>query len=139
MPYSADLATRARDSLRGQPCLTERKMFGGIAFMLHGHMCCGVIHADLVLRLGAEGADEALGQPFTRPMDFTGRPMNGYVYVAPGGTATAAALHAWVRRAVLFADSLPPKSVAAPRQPRHDAALRSLPGHATGPSGTESD
>ena len=116
MPYSADLATRVRDSLQGQPCLTERKMFGGIAFMLHGHMCCGVINADLVLRLGAEGADEALGQPFTRPMDFTGRPMNGYVYVAPGGTATAAALHAWVRRAVLFADSLPPKSVAAPRQ-----------------------
>lgn len=108
MPYSADLATRVRDSLRDQPCLTERKMFGGIAFMLHGRMCCGVIHDDLVLRLGAEGADEALGQPFTRLMDFTGRPMTGYVYVAPGGTATAAALHAWVRRAVLFADSLPP-------------------------------
>ena len=58
-------------------------------------------------REGPEGADEALGQPFTRLVDFTGRPMTGYVYVAPGGTATAAALHAWVRRAVLFAGSLP--------------------------------
>ena len=83
-------------------------------------MPCGVIHADLVLRLGAEGADEALGQPFTRPMDFTGRPTTTVnVDVAPGGPASAAALRAWVRRAVLFADSLPPKSVAAPRQPRH--------------------
>ena len=71
MPYDQDLAARVRDSLKGTPGLTERKMFGGIAFMLHGHMCCGVIHADLVLRLGAEGADEALGQPFTRPMEFS--------------------------------------------------------------------
>jgi TfoX/Sxy family transcriptional regulator of competence genes len=115
MPYSGDLAARVRDSLQGQPGLTERKMFGGITFMLHGHMFCGVINDDLVLRLGADGADEALGQPFTRPMDFTGRPMNGYVYVAPGGTA-AAALTGWLRRAILFAESLPPKSLAAPRR-----------------------
>jgi TfoX/Sxy family transcriptional regulator of competence genes len=77
MPYDEDLAARVRDSLRGTPGLTERTMFGGIAFMLNGHMFSGVINDDLVLRLGAEGADEALGKPHTRPMDFTGRPMNG--------------------------------------------------------------
>ncbi len=74
MPYNEVLAARVRDILWGEPGLTERKMFGGVAFMLHGHMCCGVINNDLVLRLGADGAGEALSQPFTRPMDFTGRP-----------------------------------------------------------------
>jgi TfoX/Sxy family transcriptional regulator of competence genes len=86
VPYDEDLAARVRESLSGAAGLTERKMFGGAAFMLHGHMCCGVIKDDLVLRLGVEGADEALSQPFTRPMDFTGRSMTGYVYVASGGS-----------------------------------------------------
>jgi TfoX/Sxy family transcriptional regulator of competence genes len=99
-----DLAARVRDSLSGAAGLTERKMFGGAAFMLHGHMCCGVIKDDLVLRLGIAGADKALGLPFTRPMNFTGRPMKGFVYVASGGTSTAAALNAWVSRAVAFVE-----------------------------------
>jgi TfoX/Sxy family transcriptional regulator of competence genes len=115
MPYDEDLAARVRHSLHGTPGLTERQMFGGITFLLHRHMCCGVINHDLVLRLGANDADQALAQPFTRPMDFTGRPMNGYLYVAPGGTDTAAALNAWVTRAVAFAQSLPPKPPAAAR------------------------
>ena len=115
MPYDRDLAARFRDNLTGTPCLTERKMFGGIAFMLRGHMCCGVINDDLVLQLGAEGAGAALGQEYTRPMDFTGRPMKGYVYVASGGTASAAALNTWVSRAIAFAESLPPKPAAAAR------------------------
>jgi TfoX/Sxy family transcriptional regulator of competence genes len=120
MPYAKDLAARVRDGLAGTPGLTERKMFGGIAFMLHGHMCCGVIKEDLVLRLGAAGADEALGQPFTRPMDFTGRPMKGYVYVAPAGIPTAAALGSWLRCAVTFAQSLPAKRPPAPPRARSD-------------------
>jgi TfoX/Sxy family transcriptional regulator of competence genes len=107
MPYDEHLAARVRHSLHSTPGLTERQMFGGITFLLHRHMCCGVINEDLVVRLDAEDADQALAQPFTRPMDFTGRPMNGYVYVAPGGTGTAAALNAWVRRAVAFAQSVP--------------------------------
>jgi TfoX/Sxy family transcriptional regulator of competence genes len=120
MPYDEDLAARVRDNLNGAAGLTEREMFGGITFMLHGNMCCGVINDDLVVRLGANGADQALRQPFTRPMDFTGRVMNGYVYVAPAGTA-AAALSGWLRRAAAFAESLPPKPTAAARHaaPRH--------------------
>jgi TfoX/Sxy family transcriptional regulator of competence genes len=116
MPYDEDLAARVRDALDGASGLTERKMFGGAAFMLNGHMCCGVINDDLVLRLGAAGADKALGQPFTRPMDFTGRPMKGYVYVTAGGTATEAALSDWVSHAVSFAESLPPKTAPASRR-----------------------
>jgi len=115
MPYNEDLAARVRDSLEDTPGLTERKMFGGISFLIGGQMCCGVINDDVVLRLGADGADEALGEPFTRPMDFTGRLMKGYVYVAPGGTATAAGLSGWLRRAVAFTKSLPPKTPASRR------------------------
>jgi TfoX/Sxy family transcriptional regulator of competence genes len=123
VPYDEDLAARVRDNLKGAAGLTERPMFGGITFMLHGNMCCGVINDNLVLRLGADGADEALSQPFTLPMDFTGRLMNGYVYVTPAGT-TAAALSGWLRRAVAFAESLPPKPAAAARHaaPQHKPA-----------------
>lgn len=124
MPYDEDLAARVRDNLQDTPGLTERAMFGGITFMLHGNMCCGVINDNLVLRLGADGADEALSQPFTRPMDFTGRVMNGYVYVAPEETA-GAALSGWLRRAAAFAQSLPPKPAAAAR---HAPPRRKPPG-----------
>jgi TfoX/Sxy family transcriptional regulator of competence genes len=115
MPYNEGLAARVRDSLEGTPGLTERKMFGGIAFLIRGQMCCGIINDDVVLRVGADGADEALVEPFTRPMDFTGRPLKDYVYVAPGGTATAARLSGWLRRAVAFTESLPPKRPASRR------------------------
>ena len=115
MPFNEDLAARVRDRLEGTPGLSERKMFGGTAFLLGGQMCCGIINDDIVLRLGAAGADEALGEPFTRPMDFTGRPMKGFVYVAPGGTTTAAGLSGWLRRAVAFTESLPPKRPASRR------------------------
>jgi TfoX/Sxy family transcriptional regulator of competence genes len=120
VPYDEDLAARVRDNLQGTAGLTERAMFGGVTFVLHGNMCCGVINDNLVLRLGADDAGEALSQPFTLPMDFTGRPMNGYVYVAPAGT-TGAALSGWLRRAVTFAGSRPPKPAAAARHaaPRH--------------------
>lgn len=89
-------------------------MFGGLAFMIRGHMCCGVIGEDLVLRLGPDGADAALGEPHTRPMDFTGPPMRGFVYVAPAGLGTAAALRRWIDRAAGFVATLPLKE---PRRP----------------------
>ena len=84
-------------------------MFGGIAFMVAGNMCCGLTGEDLMLRLGEDGADAALEQPHTRPMDFTGRPMKGYVYVGPRGTAADDDLRSWVDRALGFATTLPPK------------------------------
>jgi TfoX/Sxy family transcriptional regulator of competence genes len=108
MPYDEKLADRIRDVLAGEDGVTERKMFGGLAFMVDGHMACGIVKDDLMLRLGAEGADAALERPHVRPMDFTGRPMTGMVYVEPSGVR-GVALRTWVRKAVAFARSLPPR------------------------------
>jgi len=108
MAYDETLADRIRDVLAAEPGVTERKMFGGIAFMVDGHMACGIVRDELMLRLGAEGADAALEKPHVRPMDFTGRPMTGMVYVEPAGVR-GVALRNWVGRAVAHARSLPPK------------------------------
>jgi hypothetical protein len=84
-------------------------MFGGLAFMIRGHMACGVIESDLMVRLGKERADHALGEPHVRPMDFTGKASTTTVYVSPDGVADGSALEAWVFRAVDFASTLPAK------------------------------
>jgi hypothetical protein len=84
-------------------------MFGGLAFMINGHMCVGLIGDDLMVRVGPEGYAEALAHPHTRPMDFTGRPMKGYVYVAPMGYQADDDLRAWVGRGLTFVSRLPPK------------------------------
>jgi TfoX/Sxy family transcriptional regulator of competence genes len=110
MAYDEDLATRIREVLADRPDMTERKMFGGIAFMIGGHMACGVVDDDLMLRLGEEGADAALDRPHTRVMDFTGRPTKGAIYVEPAGTAGDGDLRAWIERALAFVATLPPKS-----------------------------
>ncbi len=109
MAYDSELSDRVRTALEGHPGLTERKMFGGIAFMLNGNMCCGVINDDLMVRVGPEGFEDALAQPHARPMDFTGRPMKGFVFVGAEGTQTATTLKRWVLRGVAFAGSLPSK------------------------------
>jgi TfoX/Sxy family transcriptional regulator of competence genes len=83
-------------------------MFGGLAFMLDGNMCCGIVGERLMLRLGADLAEEALQRPHVHPMDFTGRPMSGMVYVAPEGLR-GKALRTWVEEAAGFARTLPPK------------------------------
>lgn len=108
MAYDETLADRIRDVLAGEAGITERKMFGGLAFMVGGHMACGIVKDELMLRLGTEAAGDALEQPQVRPMDFTGRPMSGMVFVAPGGLR-GAALGRWVAQAVACARSLPPK------------------------------
>jgi TfoX/Sxy family transcriptional regulator of competence genes len=109
MAYDEALADRIRDALAARADVTERKMFGGLAFMVGGNMCCGVMGSEAMLRLGEDGAETALDEPHTRPMDFTGRPMKGMVYVAAPGVEDAAAVRRWVDRAVAFAGSLPPK------------------------------
>lgn len=110
MAYDEDLAARVRHALaaQGSPA-DEREMFGGIAFMVEGHMCCGIIGDELMLRLGPDRAGEALREEHVRPMDFTGRPMKGYVYVAPGGTESEESLDRWVGLARVFIRELPPK------------------------------
>jgi TfoX/Sxy family transcriptional regulator of competence genes len=109
MAYDENLAERIRVVLKDRPAVTERKMFGGLAFLVAGNMACGILGEDLMLRLGEDGADAALDAPHTRPMDFTGRPMKLMVYVAPAGFAAEQELRAWVGRGVAYARSLPPK------------------------------
>lgn len=90
--------------------LTERKMFGGLCFLINGHMCAGIVGSTLTVRVGPDGYVEALAQPHVRPMDFTGRPMTGMIFVDPPALATEAMLGAWVTRGAVYAASLPPKS-----------------------------
>ncbi len=85
MAYNEELAARIRTSLEGRPGVIERKMFGGIAFMIHGNMCCGVINDDLMVRVGPDSHEASLALPHARPMDFTGRPRKGMVFVGPDG------------------------------------------------------
>ncbi len=108
MAYDEKLANRVRDILEGDPGVSERKMFGGIAFMVDGNMACGIAGDELMLRLGAEGAEAALRKPHVRPMDFTGRPMKGMVFVETPGLR-GASLGRWVTAATTFARTLPPK------------------------------
>jgi TfoX/Sxy family transcriptional regulator of competence genes len=107
--YDQDLANRVREQLAEEDSVTEKEMFGGIAFMLAGNMSVGVSGDELMVRVGPQGADEALEQPHARPFDMTGRPMRGWVLVAAEGVRSDRGLAEWVERGVGFARSLPPK------------------------------
>ena len=109
MAYDEKLAERVRVALGHRGDVFERKMFGGIAFMLHGNMACGVLKDELMLRLGPEAAAKSLKLKHARPMDFTGRPMTGMLYVGAEGIQTAKQLHRWLDKAEIFADTLPAK------------------------------
>lgn len=109
MAYDETLAARIRALLAAKKGITEKKMFGGLAFLLGGRMCCGVLQDRLVARIGVDGYAAALRQPQVSPMDFTGRPMAGYVYVAAAALRTARDLQAWTDRCIAHADTLPAK------------------------------
>jgi TfoX/Sxy family transcriptional regulator of competence genes len=100
--YDEKLAGRIRAILSERDDVVEKKMFGGLCFMVNGAMCCGLTKSDFMVRVGPDVYDEALSQPHARPMDFTGRPLKGMVYVALAGLRTRAALERWVRRGVTF-------------------------------------
>jgi hypothetical protein len=102
MAYDEHVATRVRTALRNRRDFSERKMFGGIAFLLHGRMCCGVLGDELVVRVPEDEFPAMLRQRHVRPMDFTGRPLKGFVYVSPSGFRTAAALRGWLARGERF-------------------------------------
>ena len=108
MAYDEDLADRIRDVLPAGEPVSERQMFGGLAFMLGGHMFCGVVKDTLMARLGPDATGRALDQPHVRPMDFTGRPMKGMIFVEAAGLHGDALRH-WVSSAASYARSLPPK------------------------------
>ncbi|HKO39079.1 MAG TPA: TfoX/Sxy family protein [Solirubrobacterales bacterium] len=109
MAFDETLADRIRDVLASRPELSERRMFGGIAFMLGGHMAVGVIGEDLMVRLDPLDAEKALDEPHARPMDFTGKPAKNMVYVDAEGTTSDEHLAAWVEAGADYASSLPPK------------------------------
>ena len=108
MAYDERLAARVRALLASRTDVSERKMFGGLTFMIGGNMCCGVNGEELIVRLDPGREDEVLARPHARPMDFTGRRMRGFITVHPDGL-TGTDLDRWVREAVARAESLPPK------------------------------
>lgn len=108
MAYDEDLADRVRDALPDDAPVVERKMFGGLAFLLNGNMFCGIVHDALMLRLGPDGAPQALAGAHVRPMDFTGRPMQNMVLVDSPGLRDDA-LQRWIDQAAAFVRGLPPK------------------------------
>jgi TfoX/Sxy family transcriptional regulator of competence genes len=103
MAYDEGLAERIRGLLDERSDVSEKTMFGGIAFMVRGHMAVGVVKDDLMVRVGPEAYDALLRERHARPMDFTGRPMKGFVYVASAGLETDDALRSWVEHGVRYA------------------------------------
>ena len=109
MAYDEGLAQRVREILEDERDISEKKMFGGLAFLLGGNMCCGVVAGELMVRVGPDAYEDALAQRHAREMDFTGRPLKGMVYVSSGGIEDDEDLDGWVTRGVAFAGSLPAK------------------------------
>ena len=109
MAYDETLAERIREVIGDRLDVTEKKMFGGLCVLVNGNMAVGVTGDELMVRVGPEDYPQAVERPYAREMDFTGRALNGFVYVAPDGLAKKADLEAWVARGVSFAASLPPK------------------------------
>jgi TfoX/Sxy family transcriptional regulator of competence genes len=152
LAYDHDLADRVRAVLPDGEAVSERQMFGGLTFMLGGHMLCGVVKDTLVVRLGPEAADRALEQPHVRPMDFTGRPMKGMVFIDPAGLH-GQALRQWVDAAAGYVRGLPPsgphprasagdpadgmRAAGRCRPPRLRASRKTACGHDPGPRAGE--
>ena len=111
MAFDEGVAERIREELGDRPDIGEKKMFGGIAFMHSGHMCCGVVGDVLMVRVGPGAYAEALSRPYTREMDFTGRALKGFVYVDPRGFDEDGQLHDWIDLCLSFTGSLPAKQV----------------------------
>lgn len=111
MPYDQGLAERVRTHLSGIWELQEKKMFGGLCFMVSGHMCCGILGENLMVRVGAEQYSHYLAEPAVTTMTFTGKPLKGFLYVLPEGLSEDQELSIWLQRCLDFVASLPPKAV----------------------------
>ena len=110
MAYDEDLANRLRELLGDQDAVTEKKMFGGLAFLVHGHMAVAASgQGGLLARVGPAESDAALARPHAAPMEMRGRAMDGWIRVAPEGVRTKRALEPWVRRSLAYVRALPPK------------------------------
>ena len=109
MAYDEEFAARIRKGLGKRKGLVAKQMFGGIAFLLNGNMCVGIHKDELIVRIDPDDTDAALAKPYTRVFDLTGRPMKGWILVAPKGIATSAQLKKWISIAAKYAGALPPK------------------------------
>lgn len=109
MAFDPTLAARIRKRLGKDARLIEKQMFGGLAFLLNGNMCCGVYGKEMIVRLDPDATGRALRSPGAHPFALTGRPMKGWILVGPAGLKSAAALGKWVRAGLDYAGSLPPK------------------------------
>jgi TfoX/Sxy family transcriptional regulator of competence genes len=115
MTYDTATAERIRRVLAGRADVTEKKMVGGLSFLVSGNMCCGATGSALMIRVGADARDQVLAEPGVRPMQFAGRALSGFVCVDPPGFAADDALARWIQRALDFTATLPPRP---PRPPR---------------------
>lgn len=106
---NGELADRVRNVLAGREGVSERKMFGGVCFMIYGNMCAGTWKGSLIVRLDKKDHDRTLAEPHTKPTDMTGRVMKGWAVVEPAGIESRSDLKTWVDRAASYAASLPPK------------------------------
>ena len=110
MAYDETLAQRIRTALAGRSGITEKKMFGGIAFLRHGLMFVGVSDTSLMARVGAANHEDSLRRKHVRQMDFTGKPMKGYVFVGASALKTDDEIRFWLDRCEDFVSTLPPKA-----------------------------
>ena len=108
MAYDPELAERIRRALAERIGVTEKAMFGGLSFLLNGKTFCGIVKRDLMVRVGPDRYEESLARPHVRPMDFTGKPLKGYVYVGPGGCRTQPMVRSWVDKGIAFVETLGP-------------------------------
>lgn len=116
MAYDEKLEMRIREILKGAKGVTSKKMFGGVCFLLDGKMFAGIVKSDLMVRVGPESHNKAISQKHARSMDFTGKPMVGFVYVAPAGLKVKAALSKWIQWGKEYVASLPAKKKKSERQ-----------------------
>ncbi len=133
MAYDEGLAERIREHFEGDPRVSEKKMFGGVAFLVNGNMAAGIIRDELMVRVGPDAHELAAALPHARPMDFTGRPMRGFVQVAPAGFEEDADLAAWLARGVRHAEAQERKPARAAK-PGRSAGRAPRPAAAGGPA-----
>jgi hypothetical protein len=128
MAYDGKLAARVRKALEPTCAFTEKRMFGGLCFLIQGHMCCGVLKDELLLRLEPSEVAALLSKPHIRPMDFTGKAMRGFLYVGSEALKSDGEVRQWVSGSVAFVRYLPPKDDSRTRpSPRRQKNARNLP------------
>ena len=110
MAYNEHLAERIRRALSGRNDVEEKKMFGGLCFLVRGKMAAGIVKDDLMIRVVESKYDSALAKPHCREMDFTGKPLKGFLYVGPEGVDSEHDLEEWLRLGVEFVENAPVKA-----------------------------